>query len=317
MKKAIKIILIVLLIIILLAGIVIGCGYLFLKNKVSKINHIEVNDVEVNEGVTSGERYRHIALLGIDTRDDKYTGCRSDCIIIVTIDQQEQEIKLTSVYRDTYLDIPQRGLDKVTHAYAFGGASRTLSTLNKNLDLDITEVAVVNFYAAKDIVDAVGGIDMTIDSDEVKFIKGIDAPGNYHLTGEQALAYSRIRKVAGGDYKRTERMRDVIKAVFEEAKKKNISEINGLIEKLLPEISTNLDSNEIFSSIFKLYSYNIVESTGWPYATTGKTINGVWYGMPIDLEENVKRLHTEVFGEEDYQPSETVKQISDKIKKLM
>ena len=316
MKKALKIIGIIIAIIIIITLISAGAGYFYLKSTLNKMQPLEVKDVEITEGVTSGDRYQHIALLGIDTRQDIYTGCRSDCIIIATIDNQEKEVKLTSIYRDTYLDIPGRGLDKVTHAYAYGQASLALSTLNRNLDLDITEAVVVNFSAAKEIVDEVGGIEMTIDADEVKFIKGIDKPGNYTLTGEQALAYSRIRFADGGDYKRTERMRDVVIKVYEKAKSKDITEVKRLIEKLLPEISTNVSSDEILASVVKLYSYNITESMGWPYQTSGKMINKVFYGVPVDLEANVTKLHKEVFGEENYTPSETVKQISNKIKQV-
>lgn len=316
MKKALKVIAIILLIIIIIAGVVAGIGYYYLKSNLNKMQRLEVKDVQITEGVTSGERYQHVALLGVDSRKDVYTGCRSDCIMIATIDNQEKTAKLTSIYRDTYLDIPGRGLDKVTHAYAFGGPSLTLSTLNRNLDLDITEVVVVNFEAAKEIVDEVGGIDMPIDADEVKFIKGIDKPGTYTLTGEQALAYARIRYTNGGDYKRTERMRDVVIKVYEKARTKDIKEVKRLIEKLLPELSTNVTSDEIIKSVFKLYSYSITESIGWPYETNGKMINGVFYGVPVDLEANVTKMHKEVFGEEDYKASETLKQISNKIKKV-
>src|SRR5574344_536442 len=259
MKKSLKVIAIILIILVIIAGIVVGTGYFYLRNNLNKMQRLEVNDVQITEGVTSGVRYQHIALLGIDSRQDVYTGCRSDCIMIATIDNQERTVKLTSVYRDTYLDIPGRGLDKVTHAYAFGGPSLTLSTLNKNLDLDITEVVVVNFTAAKKIVDEIGGVEMPIDKDEVKFIKGIDKPGTYNLTGEQALAYARIRYTDGGDYKRTERMRDVVIKVYEKAKTKDIKEVKRLIEKLLPEISTNVTSDEIIKSVLKMYSYNITE----------------------------------------------------------
>ena len=125
MKKAIKIVLIVVVVILLLIGSIIGGAYWYLQSKILKVNYIELKDIEINEGIKTDSRYRQIALLGIDTRNDTYSGARSDCIIIVTIDEQEKEIKLTSAYRDTYLDIPQKGLDKVTHAYAYGGASRT------------------------------------------------------------------------------------------------------------------------------------------------------------------------------------------------
>lgn len=316
MKKVFKIIGIILIVLTVIVLILAGIGYIYVKSKLSKINYMTVENVEINEGVESGERYQHIALLGIDTRKDVYTGCRSDCIIIATIDNELKQVKLTSVYRDTYLEIPNYGFDKVTHAYAFGQAGLTLSTLNRNLDLDITEVVVVNFSATKDIINKLGGIEMTIDADEVKFIGGINSPGTYTLTGDQALAYSRIRFAEGGDFKRTERMRDVIIKCFEKAKTKNIAEVNDLITQLLPEISTNVSQEEIFSSVYKLYSYDIVTSMGWPYETSGKMINGIYYGVPVDLEANVIKLHKEVFGEENYEPSETVKQISNKLKNI-
>lgn len=320
MNKVLKIISIIILVIIVIACALIITAYMMFKGKLNKINYIDipVEDIEMNEGVQENlNEYRNIALLGIDTRANTYSGSRTDCIIIVSINEKTKEVKLASVYRDTYLEISGKNytpkLDKVNHAYNFGGPALTMSTLNTNLDLDITEFVTVNFSATQDIVDKIGGITLQIDPDEVKHITGITTSGKHHLNGSQALQYARIRKESGGDYKRTERQRTVIMAVFEKAKSLGISELNSLVDMLLPEIYTNIERDEIVSLIPEIASYKVTETTGWPYKTAGKTINGVWYGPPITLESNVIQLHKELFGDENYQPTEKIIEISNKI----
>ena len=253
--------------------------------------------------------------------------------MIISINENTHDVKITSVYRDTYLDIRKNNtdniyLDKITHAYAFGNAQLTLSSLNRNLDLNITEFVAVNFSAVVEIVDSVGGIDMNITADEVKYINSyidgiqkntgkssshITTPGMHHLDGVQALAYCRIRYTDGGDYRRTERMRDVLVATFEKAKNMNPVQINKLADTVLPHISTNIQKNEIYDAISQMFSYHVSESTGWPYNVRGSMISGVWYGIPTNLEEDVSKLYYNLFGIEDYEPSQTVKDISNEI----
>ncbi|MCI8547847.1 MAG: LCP family protein, partial [Bacilli bacterium] len=156
------------------------------------------------------------------------------------------------------------------------------------------------------------GIRMTITSEEVSHIPGIKAAGTYNLTGEQALAYARIRYATGGDYKRTERMRDVLTAVANKVKTFNISQLNVFIDQVLPRVYTNISSSEMFSLMPNVPSFKITESIGWPYETRGITLDR-WYGIPITLESNVINLHQRVFNEENYIPSDTVKQISNNI----
>ena len=310
MKKSIKILLIVLIIIILLVSLV----FYYIMRKLNMVNYVEIekNEIEITEGVEENlKEYRNIALFGIDTREDTYEESRSDCIIIASINQETKEIKLVSVYRDTYLEIPDRGLDKVNHAYAFGGPALSMSTLNANLDLDITEFVTVNFVSTVDIIDAIGGVEITVTSAEATQIPGISTEGTYTLNGQQALAYGRIRKI-DSDYARTERMRTVVMALFEKAKKMNALELNELANQLLPEIYTNITKSEILSLIPKIASYSIVDSKGWPYETKGITLGGVWYGPPVNLENNVVQLHKELFNKE-YSATEKVKEISEKI----
>ena len=311
MKKFFKVLFIILIILLL----IIRSVAVFVVNKLNKINYVEISkeEIEVNTGVEENlSGYRNIALFGIDTRDDTYEGSRSDCIMIASINHDTKEIKIVSVYRDTYLNIPGRGLDKVNHAYSYGGPALSMSTLNTNLDLDITEFATVNFTATKDIINAIGGVEIEVTDAEAKSIPRITKGGKYLLDGEQALAYGRIRKI-DSDYKRTERMRTVVMAVFEKAKTMSITELNKLANQLLPEIYTNISATEILALIPKIYSYSIVESQGWPYETRGITLGGVWYGPPVNLAKNVAELHKTLFGKTEYVPTETVQEISNNI----
>lgn len=307
---------IVLLVLILIIALAMGAGYFYIKSKLDMINYeneIPKEEIEIPEGVEEQlSEYRNIVLLGKDSEDTDYENGRSDCIIIVSINEKTKEVKLASVYRDTYLQIPGRSLDKVNHAYAYGGPALTMSTLNTNLDLDITEYVAVNFEATRDIVDAVGGVTITVTDAEATKISGISGAGTYLLNGSQALQYARIRKI-DSDYQRTERMRTVLEAVFEKAKKMNVNELIKLANTILPEISTNISQSEIVSLIPQIAQYKVTDSIGWPYNTRGITLNGVWYGPPITLRSNVIQLHKELFGEEDYQPSEKVESISQSI----
>ena len=218
-----------------------------------------------------------------------------------------------SVYRDTYVQIEGYGLDKITHAYSYGEAPLAIKTLNTNFDLNITEFVAVNFDAVKDIIDSAGGITMSITSEEVPHISGITKAGTYNLNGAQALQYSRIRYASGGDYKRTERMRDVLTAVANKIKTFNVGQLNSFIDKVLPKVYTNVTAGDIFSLVPSVASFKINKSIGWPYETKGITLGGVWYGPPVTLETNVQQLHKELFANEQYEATEKVKEISNKI----
>lgn len=331
MKKALKIIGIIFLAIIIIIVTAILTGYFYLNSKLSQMKQVNIDEnnlsvsTQVEENLTG---YRNIALFGVDSRDsDLGKGNRSDCIIIASINNDTKEINLVSVYRDTYVDIDGYGLDKITHAYSYGGPELALKTLNKNLDLNIKEFVTVNFDAVADAVDALGGVNIRIEEDEISAINSairntakytgleaeyIENAGMQTLNGVQAVGYSRVRYTEGGDYRRTERMRAVIEAMFKKLKDKSIGEINSFADKVLPEVYTNLEPNEVLSLTPNMLSYKMSESIGWPYKTRGITTDR-WYGVPVTLEENVKQLHKEIFGEEDYTVSEAVKDINDAI----
>ena len=331
MNKGLKIFLIILLILfITVAGLGVA-GYTFVNGKIGKMQkeNIDTTAVGINEETKQELKgYRNIALLGIDSRADDYgLGNRSDCIIIASINQETNEVKLISVYRDTYVYVTESGkerLDKITHAYSYGGAQNTLKSLNEALDLNITEFVTVNFDAVIAAVDSLGGVYIDIDSSEVNYINDyidatsessgvksshISSTGRQKLDGVQAVAYSRIRYTAGGDYKRTERMRTVVEAMLSKAKTLGVGQLNSFADTILPRIRTNISSSEIWGLVPKLASFKVTESLGWPYETKGITLDR-WYGVPVTLQSNVERLHKEAFGQDDYEASDAVKEMN-------
>lgn len=325
--KVILGILITLLIIIVAAG---GTAFWYVSNKLGKMQKVKIDEAQLSVSDNKQlEGYRNIAIFGVDSRADDYgKGNRSDCIIIASINNKTHDVKLISVYRDTYVNIQGHGLDKITHAYSYGEAPLALKTLNENLDLNITEFVTVNFDSVSDAVDALGGIKMNITDAEVKYINGyidetskvtgktskhITKAGTYVLDGVQAVAYSRIRYTAGGDYKRTERMRDVIEAMLTKLKTKSIGQINTIANKILPQVYTNLTMTDLLSMAPAVASFNVGESIGWPYKTKGATLNKVWYGIPITLESNVRDLHQQVFNDTNYEVPTKIKTTSQQI----
>ena len=323
-KQKKKIIIGFVLVLVILIGIIVG----FVINKLNKIDYTSLDESMLNLSNNVAEGYRNIALLAVDSRNIKSNaGSRSDGIIILSINEKTKEAKLVSIYRDTYMEVEGHGLTKVTHAYAYGGPSLTVGTLNKNLDLNISEFATVNFEGVANMIDAMDGIEIDIKQEELsqmnKYIEdtskntGISSPkltkaGKQKLNGVQAVTYGRIRKLAGGDYKRTERMRTVIMTAFEKAKTMNIATLNKMIDEILPKIQTNISSTELVSLASQLASYKITDSIGWPYETKDIRLDA-YYGVPVSLETNVKQLHQELFGQDDYEASENVKEISNKI----
>lgn len=338
MNKGLKIFLIILLVlVIIIVGLGVA-GYTFVNGKIGKMQkeNIDTTAVGINEETKQELKgYRNIALLGIDSRADDYgLGNRSDCMMIASINQETNEIKLISVYRDTYVYVMENGtkrLDKITHAYSYGGAQNTLKSLNEAMDLNITEFVTVNFDAVIAAVDSLGGVYIDIDESEIKYVNDyIDATsessgvksshithsGRQKLDGVQAVSYTRVRYTAGGDYKRTERMRTVVDAMLSKAKTLSISQLNNFVDTILQpdktgqsKIRTNISTSEIWGLIPKLASFKVTESIGWPYDTKGITLDR-WYGVPVTLQSNVERLHKEAFEQEDYEASDTVKEMS-------
>lgn len=300
---------------------------------------IDINDIVINEEVVETKieqeevketkGYRNIALFGVDARDGELgKGTRSDTIIIASINMDTQEIKLVSVYRDTYLNLGNDSYNKCNGAYARGGPEQAITMLNVNMDLDITDYVTIGFNGLIEAIDALGGIEIEVTEAEINHLNnyqlcmaeemGVDyipvtKTGKQTLNGMQATAYCRIRYTKGDDFKRAERQRDVLGAMMLKAKDAPLTTLNEVVNAVLPSVNTSLNINEIISVLGTVADYNVVESEGFPFETerTNATIGSKGDCIiPATLEENVEILHELLYEEENYSPSRQVKSIS-------
>jgi LCP family protein required for cell wall assembly len=327
-----KVILLVIEVLVLL----ILLGVFYVAAKLSLIEKAEV-DVSANaslneETIEVMEGYTTIALMGVDNRSTgNYETGNSDSIMVVSINNETKEIKICSIYRDTYLNVGNDTFRKCNYAYAHGGYNQCLQMLNTNLDLNIQDFVAVDFNALVDVVDLLGGIDIELTSQEASVMndKYIDqivglvgksssyvGSGQQHLDGVQALAYCRIRATAGDDYKRASRQREVLKIMFDMVKQSDLATINSIIDAVFPEIKTNLSTTQILAMASNVFSYSMGETDGFPFDkagcdTLGKAVGAVV--VPITLESNVQQLHEFLYAEEEYEPSVTVQSISNEI----
>lgn len=327
-RKLILFIVEVLVILILLAAL-----FVIIKlNKLNNTGDLDEDKLNINIDAKTQELldgYTNIALFGIDNRSTgKYESGNSDCIMIASINNDTKEVRLISVYRDSFLAVDDDdNLRKLNAAYAKGGPTGAVAALNKNLDLDIKEYVAVDFNAVMEVVDALGGIELDITSKEAETMKiyinemnevmgtngtAVSGPGLQTVNGIQALAYCRDRYSGGDDYGRTERQRTVISKIVEKAKAASLPTLNKVIDELFPDISTSLSSSEILGLAAGIKDYELADTQGWPFQLTTERMGGKLGDVvvPTDLETNVNLLHQYLFDVEDYETTQTVKNIS-------
>ena len=280
--------------------------------------------------------YWNIALFGVDSTDGQLKkGSRSDTIMVASVNQDTGEIRLVSVYRDTYLNLSNDRYDKCNGAYTKGGAEQSMAMLNMNLDLNITDFVTVGYEAVIDCVNGLGGVYIDVDSEEIKHINNyqksiirdtdidedlvmVENTGYQLLNGLQAAAYCRIRYTAGNDFKRAERQREVIQAMQDQAKTAKLSDLTNTFFKVMNNVYTSIDIDDLEKLLGQIANYSIVGEDGFPQKNMLATENIGAAGscvIPTDLEENVVWLHEFLFGVEDYEVSKTVRECSAQIKK--
>lgn len=295
----------------------IGAAAIYGYSFFDKINTVKIDtddlgiDPETDKKLSSYSNIQNIALFGVDAEQGDVG--RSDSIMILTIDKNNNKVKLTSIMRDSYVNIIGRSKDKLNHAYAYGGAQLAMQTLNNNFDLNIKDFASVNFSGLQKIIDILGGVEVTITQDEIphmaNYVNSINSftkekaetiktPGTYNLNGTQALAYTRIRYTEGNDYKRTERQRTVLTQVFEKIKQTSVTEWPSLLNEILPLVETSMDTSEILglgNSIIKMGNVQ-VEQERFPLDEDceGTMIDGVYY-LQFDEEATVVSIHDYIF----------------------
>ncbi|WFE19034.1 LCP family protein [Clostridium perfringens] len=223
---------------------------------------------------------------------------RSDAIVILALDEEYKVIKLASIMRDSYVDVPGHGDDKITHAYAFGGSELAMKTLNDNFKVNVEDFMSINFTSLPEIIDKLGEVKINIIPEEIHHIPEITFLGEQVLNGEQALTYSRIRYANGGDYKRTERQRVVLEAIFEKLKSTPTKEYPSLIDDFLPYIETNMSSMDMIklaTDAAPLVKGNL-ETARFPLDgyCDGKMINGVWY-LVYDRQATLNKIQEYIY----------------------
>ena len=289
------------------------------------------------------DKYQNIVLFGVDNQDNEIsdTGSRTDSIIIASINKSNKDVKLMSIYRDTYVSI-NGNYDKINAAYAYGGPEMAVQTINRNLDLNVEDYATINFKALADAVDIMGGIELTIKSEKelenlndyignMNKINGGDSPtfddvGTYTFDGNQAVAYSRIRYMEGGDHERANHQRLVLQGLSDQMKAKPWK-IPALISKVLPQCKTSLSSGDLAMLTMSGIRMNLKDSKGYPFHSVDARYNGIYYGFPLRTSEslddyssgvvyNAALAHQYLFGTENYQASEELEKIGMKVKNV-
>ena len=339
-NKARKILLIVVLV---LFAVIAAAGfgiYKYFDNKVESMDQVDFKVPEVqNLNLTEEKReqmekgFLTVAVFGVDSRDNSLgKGNQSDVIMIANLNRETGEIKLVSVFRDTYLNVSDKNTyNKINAAYASGGPEAAVKAINKNLDLNITHYATFNWKAVATVINILGGVEVDISKSEFYYInafitetvKGtgigsvqLKAPGVHNLDGVQAVAYGRLR-LMDSDYARTERQRIILTKAFEKLKKADLTTLNSVVGHVMEMSSTNIKWEELLSLAGGISKYHLSETTGFPAARGEAKIkigsNKLSCVIPQTLESNVISLHNFLFGEENYEPSATVKEISAKI----
>lgn len=288
------------------------------KAKRTVINEKNLNITEEPEGKFKGTditSITNILLLGTDEGEND-TG-RSDATMIASIDPTRKKLKLISLQRDSYVNIPENGYQKLNHAFAYGGGELSISTVNKNFGLNITDYAKVNFEGIQAIVDELGGVEVRINAEETHSLNNyiermcrLDnstpkyvTQGGVTLNGFQALGYLRIRDTSGGDFDRTERQRKLIGTLLKKISAAGVMKMPDLLDKLLPYVETSLSNTEILNLGWTVITKNITtpEAMRFPrdcdVLDGGKIVNDLWV-LPFNEKLTREKISDYIFGDE-------------------
>lgn len=317
-------------------ALVVGLIFLFILTaggtygylQLNKIKSAKLSKSDADLGISNETQERlknenaddvvNIALFGLDARE-KNEASRSDSMIIVSVDKKHNKIKMSSLMRDSYVNVPGHGMTKLTHAYAYGGPQLAIKTINSNFALNIKDYASVDFYNLGKIIDSFGGVTIDIKKEEIPVlnmylhdmaaaekvsIPDVTKSGSQNLSGLQAVAYTRIRYTNGGDFERTERQRTVLTALFNKIQEGGITKYPGFVSALLPYVETSMSKVDIIKLGTTVFTNGIktLEQQRFPIDgyCNGKTIDGVWY-LWTDIPSTTDQIHKYIF--EDVKPT--------------
>ncbi|GAA3650825.1 LCP family protein [Asaccharospora irregularis] len=264
-----------------------------------------------DKGKDKNNKVDNILLIGEDDKGE--TGvARSDTMIILTINKSSKSIKLTSLTRDTLVMIPNKGYEKLNHAYAYGGPKLLLKTINDNFDIDIKDYAVVDFKSFIEIVDILDGVDISIDEREINHLnkvietcyrldsakKGnieyISTTGEHTLNGYQALAYARIRKI-DTIYNRDQRQREILSSIAHKLSNTSIKTYPAIAKSLIKHVKVNISIDKIMKLAYIAHDFAgyDIEQMEFPkreYRSEGKIKENGMFVIKWDKEKNISDL---------------------------
>ena len=301
-----------LILVFLAAGLYVLVGKVYAEMNYEEIESVASSPMK-EEGVTN------ILLIGNDSRENGEDG-RSDAMILLSISNRTKKIYMTSLLRDMYVEIPGYKDNRLNAAYSYGGAELLMETIEQNFDIHISRYVLVNFEAFANLVDAVGGVDLELTGKEVEYVNGylveynilLGRPegtdyfddlsgGMVHLNGPQALAYCRNRYI-GTDFGRTERQRKVLTEVIHKLPKGVLTNPKGLIDGLMPNLTTNLTQTECYRLSLmapKILTYDIIQNSIPIEGTYKDATHRKMSVLEVDFEANKKFLQENLYGTGD------------------
>ncbi|WP_373598490.1 LCP family protein [Paraclostridium bifermentans] len=268
-------------------------------------------DYKEEKGITN------ILLVGIDARN-LHEKARSDSMMILTVDNKHKSLKLTSLARDTYVNIPGHGMEKLTHAYAYGGVNLLIETIESNFELDIQNYAIVNFFSFMDIVDTLGGVSVDVQKNELSELrkytqecydlntnpnkgdlKFVESTGYQKLNGYQTLAYARIR-YNDSAMERDHRQREIMQGLATGLQNLPVTKYPELVDTILPYVKTNMKPTEIIklgASVLSIGNFDI-KQLEFPIAeySTGGIVGSDGWVLQFDASKNLPILHDFIFN---------------------
>ncbi len=321
LSKRKKILVVTITAFVIVLGSILG-AYFYAKHSYNNIVVAESPKTVDDTGITEEEKQIeeidygmesdiiNVLLVGVDTRGE-FEDSRTDSMIIATVDPSTKKVKLTSLMRDMYVEIPGRGYNRINAAFEIGGIELLKKTIKYNFGLAVDKYAAIDFNGFQDVIDLMDGIEVDIKNYEVneinKFIKEVNGsnstllqgPGLQKLNGQQALSYSRIRKVGNNDYERTERQRRVLSLLLAKIKDTKVMSYPKLYATLSPYIKTNIDFNSMLKLVYTVYKFDnfTPDSSRIPVDGHFKetSIKGASVLVP-DLRYNAKELYTFIYN---------------------
>ena len=299
-------------VLLVVLGVVIGVS-IVKQNEASKEPTQDVYVPTESESMKNHPMYDRdidtVLFLGVDSREGLLgKGTDSDSIIAVVINHDLKTVKVASLLRDCMVQVEGQGLQKLKRANYYGGPKLAMDTINENFDLDVSEYVEINFENLVSLVDSVGGIDIELTQVECgkPGLEGFKKAGTYTLNGKEALAYSRLRKLAGEDRARSERQRNVLFALFEKAKKMSTDESLELVEEMFDQIDTSYREEEMAELLYYISRYEITGMNAFPLVYFDGLVEELWYEVPTTLIDMNTALHEFLYDYKEYEPSEAV-----------